>query len=62
MLEPLMRNDTDSISNDSVKPKPFTYVNHPTSNLNPNRLEFHVSLYPNLMYKLQSTNPFNEHV
>ena len=35
-----MSGNTDCISNDSVKPKPFTDINCPRNNLNPNSPKF----------------------
>lgn len=62
MLEHLIHDDTDRISNDSIKPKPFSNVNRPWSNLNPNSSKYYVPLNLNLIHKPQSANPINGHV
>ena len=62
MLETLIHENTDLINNGSVKPKHFTDVNRPRSNLNPNCPKFYVPSDPNLVHKRQCTNPNNQHV
>ena len=60
MLGTLMPDDTDCISNDSVKLKPFTDVNHPRSNLNSSSRKFYVPLDLNCIHKPQSNNLKNK--
>ena len=62
MLETLMHDDTDCITNDSVKPKPFTDVSYPRSNLNPDSPKLYVPSDLSLIHKPQSNNPKNAHV
>ena len=62
ILETLMHDDTDRINIDSVNPKPFTDVNRPRGNLNPNNPKFYFPSDTNLIHKSQSTNPVKEHV
>ena len=58
----LIHDDTDLISNDSVKPKPFTNVNRPKSNLDPSSPKFYIPSDLNLIHKPQCTSLNNEDV
>ena len=60
ILETLIHDDTALINNGSVKPKPFTDVNRHRCNLNPNSPKFYVRSVPNLIHRLQRTNPNNK--
>ena len=51
MLKMLVHDNTDLIKNESVKPKPFTNVNRPRSNLNPSSPKFCVPSNMNLIHK-----------
>ena len=51
MLETLVHDDTNSISNASVELKYLISVNWPRTNLNPNSPKFYVPSDPNLIHK-----------
>ena len=50
LKEAQVHDNVDHISNDSAKLKPFAYVNHPRSNLNPSSLKFNVLSDPHLIH------------